>query len=321
MAGSLEQPRIMRRFPAFLAAMLAIAVALAPALAEARAGSSMSMGSRGARTYSAPPPTNTAPFTAAPMQRSITPEAPSAPRYTAPPMANPGFAQPSRGSYFMSGLMGGLIGAGIGGLLFGHGMFGGMSGFGSVLGLIIQLAILFFVVRWVLRLIFARRQQPAFAGMGAYARNATVPPGGAAPSRPAQPSVTISRTDYEAFERLLKDVQAAWSAQDLNRLRGLATPEMVGYFGEQLAEQASQGLRNTVTDVRLDQGDLSEAWSEGSREYATVAMRFSMLDATYDASGRLVAGSDTNRSQATELWTFLRSPGGRWVLSAIQQAR
>ena len=34
-----------------------------------------------------------------------------------------------------------------------------------------------------------------------------------------------------------------------------------------------------------------------------------------------VAGSDTTRSQATELWTFLRSPGGRWVLSAIQQAR
>ena len=50
-------------------------------------------------------------------------------------------------------------------------------------------------------------------------------------------------------------------------------------------------------------------------------MRFSMLDATRDGSGRLVAGSDTARTQGTELWTYLRSPGGRWVLSAIQQAR
>ena len=93
------------------------------------------------------------------------------------------------------------------------------------------------------------------------------------------------------------------------------------YFGEQLAEQASRGLRNTVTHVKLEQGDLSEAWSEGSREYATVAMRFSSLDVTRDSAGRVVDGDVTLRSMATELWTFMRSRGGQWVLSAIQQAR
>ena len=314
----------MRRFPAILAVVLAVVVAFAPALAEARAGSSLSMGSRGGRTYSAPPTTSTAPSSAAPMQRSMTPQAPSAPSYATPGIS-PGFAQPYRGSSFMSGLMGGLIGAGIGGMLFGHGMFGGGGfggGFGGVLGLLLQLVLLVFIVRFVLRLIFARRQ-PVFAGMGGFARNAaSMPAGGAAlPAASGAAPVTITRTDYEAFDRLLKDVQAAWTAQDLNALRALSTPEMVGYFGEQLAEQASQGVRNTVIDVRLEQGDLSEAWSEGSREYATVAMRFSMLDATRDASGRVVGGSDSMRTQATELWTFLRAPGGRWVLSAIQQAR
>jgi predicted lipid-binding transport protein (Tim44 family) len=96
---------------------------------------------------------------------------------------------------------------------------------------------------------------------------------------------------------------------------------MLSYFAEQLAEQTSQGVRNEVTDVRLLQGDLSQAWSEGSREYATVAMRFSMIDVTRDASGRIVDGSPTEHVTATELWTFVRSPGGRWILSAIQQAR
>ena len=116
-------------------------------------------------------------------------------------------------------------------------------------------------------------------------------------------------------------MQAAWSGGDIAGLQRLATPEMVSYFGEQLAEQSSRGVRNSVTAVNLDRGDLSEAWSEGSREYATVAMRFSMLDVTMDGSGRVVDGSATERVTVTELWTFLRSRGGKWLLSAIQQTR
>ena len=102
----------------------------------------------------------------------------------------------------------------------------------------------------------------------------------------------------------------------------MVTPEMLSYFAEQLAEQASRGVRNEVTDVRLLQGDLAQAWTEGGRDYATVAMRFSMTDVTRDRAGRVVDGSPTEHVTATELWTFLRAHGGgHWILSAIQQAR
>ena len=101
----------------------------------------------------------------------------------------------------------------------------------------------------------------------------------------------------------------------------MATPEMVSYFGEQLAQQVSQGVRNAVTDVSLVSGDLSQAWTEQGRDYATVAMRFSMIDVTRDAAGRIVDGSPTEHVTATEIWTFVRSRGGHWILSAIQQAR
>jgi predicted lipid-binding transport protein (Tim44 family) len=152
---------------------------------------------------------------------------------------------------------------------------------------------------------------------------ARMPTPGAA--RPAggggQRAVTITRTDYLAFEQLLKMVQAAWSSHDVNTLRQIATPEMASYFAEQMAEQASREVRNMVANVHLDQGDLAEAWAEPGREYATVAMKFSMTDVTLDAAGRVVDGSATERVQATEVWTFLRSPGGRWILSAIQQTR
>ena len=91
---------------------------------------------------------------------------------------------------------------------------------------------------------------------------------------------------------------------------------------EQLAEQESRGVRNEVRDVRLLQGDLAQAWTEGGRDYATVAMRFSMIDVTRDMAGRIVDGSPNEHVTATELWTFLRAhDGGHWILSAIQQAR
>jgi predicted lipid-binding transport protein (Tim44 family) len=76
--------------------------------------------------------------------------------------------------------------------------------------------------------------------------------------------------------------------------------------------------------VKLLQGDVSEAWREDGSDYATVAMRFALVDATVDrASGRVVSGDRDRPTEATELWTFRRddrTPGDGWQLSAIQQA-
>lgn len=302
----------MRRTGLVFAALLAVTLAVAPGLAFARAGSGGSFGSRGMRTYSAPPTTRTAPYSAAPMQRSVTPRS----------TPTPGTMGPGRGMFggssFMSGLMGGLIGAGIGGMLFGGGMFGGIHGFGGFLGFLIQIFLIVWLVRVLIRR-FSPARRAAMAGAGGmYARAMDEPGYGGGGG--GDPSIQITQADYQQFEQVLVRVQAGWSAQDLNALRGLATPEMLSYFADQLADQASRGLRNTVTDVRLEQGDLAEAWAEPGREYATVAMRFSMIDVTRDAAGRIVDGDVAQRTQATEVWTFLRAPGGHWILSAIQQA-
>jgi predicted lipid-binding transport protein (Tim44 family) len=137
---------------------------------------------------------------------------------------------------------------------------------------------------------------------------------------PAPQEVNIEGDDFDAFERLLGEIQTGYAKEDLAALRQRATPEMVSYFAEDLAANASRGVSVEVSDVKLLQGDLAEAWREGNVEYATVAMRFSMIDKTLDrATGRLVEGS-SDPVEATELWTFMRSPGGRWLLSAIQQA-
>lgn len=308
----------MRLFRALMAGLLIAALALTPGLAEARAGSGSSFGSRGSMTYSAPPSTNTAPYSASPFQRSMTPQ--QAPSYGYG--SRPSYYQGSRPS-FMSGLMGGLIGAGIAGLLFGHGFMGGGLGFFGFLGLLLQIFLIVAVVRWLLRTFAGgsplTASGPNFFGRGPMTGGGPMPMGSGQPAGP--PGIEITQADYQQFEQLLKGIQAAWSAHDMNGLQAMATPEMVSYFGEQLADQASRGVRNQVSDVRLLQGDLSQAWAEGNREYATVAMRFSMIDVTRDMSGRVVDGSPNEHVTATEIWTFVRARGGHWILSAIQQAR
>jgi predicted lipid-binding transport protein (Tim44 family) len=94
---------------------------------------------------------------------------------------------------------------------------------------------------------------------------------------------------------------------------------MVSFFESDLERNRARNVVNKVSGTKLLQGDLAEAWREGDTDYATVAMRFSMIDRTIDrVTGRLVEGSEQS-VEITEVWSFLRPRGGDWVLSAIQQ--
>lgn len=93
----------------------------------------------------------------------------------------------------------------------------------------------------------------------------------------------------------------------------------MSHLAEELGENATRGVRNSVSDVRLLQGNLAEAWREDNTEYATLAMRYSSVDATLDrATGKVVDGDEKNATEATEVWTFARKAGADWKLSAIQ---
>jgi predicted lipid-binding transport protein (Tim44 family) len=297
-------------------AAVATALVLAVPDAHARAGGGFSAGSRGMRTFSAPPATRTAPA-AAPIQRSITQPGNAAP--IGQSASRPGLL----GGGLFGGLAAGFLGAGLFGLLFGHGFFGGMAGFASIIGLLLQIVLVVIVAR----LIFAwwqRRNMPVPAYAAAHPAtghnfgNLGGNLGGANPPSVGE-NLTIAKSDYDAFERLLGDIQAGYSTEDLAALRAKVTPEMLSYFSEQLADNASRGLINRVTDVKLLQGDLAEAWREANADYATVAMKFALTDSMVEReSGRTVEGGE--RSEVTELWTFMRAREGRWLLSAIQQA-
>src|SRR5256885_10713955 len=76
---------------------LALPLMLAVSAADARVGGGSSSGSRGSRTFSAPPSTSTAPTTAQPFNRTITQP------------GTPGLNTPAGGGFFnRPGLLGGL---------------------------------------------------------------------------------------------------------------------------------------------------------------------------------------------------------------------
>jgi predicted lipid-binding transport protein (Tim44 family) len=307
---------------------LALPTALAISSADARIGGGVSSGSRGSRTFSAPPSTTTAPGSTSQFNRTYS--QPGAGMNTAAPARGGLFG---RGGGFLGGLAAGFLGAGLLGMLFGGGLFGGLGGLSSILGLIIQIVLVVFVVRLAMSW-WQRRNAPQAAYAGA---DGSAGPGAQTSYRSGlggglgsglgggfgfganNAPLEIKPDDYEAFERLLGDIQAAWSSEDVAKLHTLATPEMVSYFERDLAENRTRNAVNKVTNVKLLQGDLAEAWREGETDYATVALRFALTDKTVDRnSGAIVAGSE-QPGEVTEVWTFARRPGNPWELSAIQQ--
>jgi predicted lipid-binding transport protein (Tim44 family) len=311
---------IVRRFRPLLALFAILtALVLVASDADARAGRGGSLGSRGTKSFTTPPPTGTAPGGGTTLQRTTAQPSPTT-GVRSPGLFGGAFNRPG----LFGGLLGGFLGAGLLGLLFGHGLFGGMGGIASVFGLLLQIALVVIVARLIWGW-WQRRHTPAYAGGPAmrdaspsYESHGGYAGGGA--SSMAGGSVAIGPSDYDTFERLLGEIQTAYGAEDLNALRQHATPEMVSYLADDLATNTSKGVVNRCSGVKLLQGDLAEAWREGDAEYATVAMRYALIDTYVDrASGRVVEGDPAHPVEVTELWTFRRSHGGAWLLSAIQQ--
>jgi predicted lipid-binding transport protein (Tim44 family) len=338
----------MSKIRSSLTGALAAAVGLSLVLtapADARRGGSF--GSRGYRTYSAPAPTPTAPGYTAPVQRSMTaPSAnpgaspygsqPTRPSYMPGQQANGGFLQRRPG--FGTGLAAGLVGGGLLGMMMGHGWGGGwgagMGAGGGMLATLLQLLLIGGLIFLAFRF-FRRRQAPAMAGpfgaayetdpqpiqgpWGGFGGGQNAATGGQAYAPPSD-DIAVSSADRAAFERLLNEVQTAFGREDYGALRERTTPEVMSYLAEELSQNATHNRRNDVSNLRLLQSDVSEAWSEGDTDYATAAMRYESVDVMRDRqTGQIVEGDPNIPTTTTELWTFRRDNGGPWKLSAIQE--
>jgi len=345
------------------AALAAGFLLIAPDMADAKLSKSGGTGSRGSKTEMAPPATQTAPRTASPIQNTTAPRT-GAPANSAMAAnaTKPGmFGSMSKGG-FMAGLLGaGALGLLLGyGLSGGLGGIGAILGLMLQIALFAGVAFLLFAW-WQRR---KQQNDPAYAtrsaGPDGYGQQPGAPFGGqqgfdrsAAPAggmgagmgagaglgaagggmfgqpQPVQEPVptrplNLVGEDFTAFEKLLAGVHEAFAKEDQTVLRQLCTEEMADYFAQDIAENVRNNRALALSDVRLEQGDLAEAWKEPDAEYATVAMRFSMVEQIFDRrTKQATQGNGVDRSEVTEIWTFVRPVGGTqqdWQLSAIQPA-
>ena len=321
-----------------VAVLLSMAAAHVPE-AFARAGGGggrsggSSMGSRGSRS-------TTEPARPAP----ATPTAPTAPsRSVAPaPAPTPPATRPS----FFRGIMGGLAGFALGGLLgsllFGHGFGAGFGGIGMLdillIGGAIALLIMFLRRRRAEEAVPAygapRFGEPAYAMGGAQSGYEGGPSSVIEMEPPAQladlergvghirqmdPSFDPARLVTWARGVYL-DVQTAMKSRDLSALRDRLAPEMATELQAQCDRLRSARQTNVVERIDLRRVEMTEAWQETGRDYATIYFAASMLDYTLDdTTGAVVQGSRTEPQDVEDFWTFTRPVGnGPWQLSAIQ---
>lgn len=339
-------------FRSAIAVAAAIVIATAPtmtfAAAGSKSGSGMSAGSRGSQTYTAPPSSGTQ--RAQPIERSATQPPATSPTRSpttagAPAPAAAGVGGWAQRNPMLAGIAGGFIGAGIGSLLFGggHGLGGG-GGFAGMIGMMLQVLLFgglaYLAFRLIKRLMGGSAPATLTTPEGATFRTAGGQPddrygyqpqggsnqgglgqvgfGGGAP---ALTPIAVADSDLDVFSGILLEVQAAWTAGDVAKLRALATPEMVSYFSEALSDNATRGVANHVENITLLKGDVNESWTEEGRDYVTATLTWSAADydVKLDQSNMVVRGDKAKTVETTEVWTFMRGHGGRWLLSAIQQ--
>jgi predicted lipid-binding transport protein (Tim44 family) len=300
-----------------LLVIMLVLAASTDAWARARSG-----GSRGSRTYSAP----ARPAPASP----DAPAAPSPARTQTPSPQRPGLFGGFGG---FGGMLGGLLLGGLlGGLLF------GAHGFGiGLLDILLVGGGLFLLVTLL------RRRQAAQAPAYAMAGTPVMAPPPAADTgwtrrEPAETPADSSdltrgvghlRTLDPGFDPaaltalaggVFARVQQSVMSRDLTPVRDYLTPEMLAVLQEQCDQLRSGRRTNRIERVEVRGTELSEAWQETGRDYATVGIRASLLDYTVDdTSGAVVEGSRTELQEIEEFWTFTRPVGAKpWRLAAIQ---
>jgi hypothetical protein len=105
-----------------------------------------------------------------------------------------------------------------------------------------------------------------------------------------------------------RELNAAWSHNDLAGVRGLVSDGMYDYLDYWVQAYKSQGLRNLMKDVRITRTDLAKVVRD--KWYVAVTVRIWATGKDYvieERSGKVVRGSKRRERPYSEYWTLIRS--------------
>lgn len=140
------------------------------------------------------------------------------------------------------------------------------------------------------------------------------------------PHVIKAIADEQEFADILLVVQAGWSEGNVMAMRGHVTPDMATWFDRRLAQNVDNGVENRVVDVSNVRVERLEDWEESGLHFARARMRWRAIDYVIDMAklpdepAYIIAGSPQEPVECEEVWTFVKSPDGAWVLCEIEDA-
>ena len=145
------------------------------------------------------------------------------------------------------------------------------------------------------------------------------------PASLARPDELKAIADEQDFADILLVVQAAWSEGDVMAMRAHITPDMADYFDRRLAQNVDNGIENRVVEVSNVRVERLADWEDDGLHFAKARMRWRALDYVIDMSklpdepGYIIDGSPEKLVDSEEVWTFVKSPDGAWVLCEVEQ--
>ncbi len=126
-----------------------------------------------------------------------------------------------------------------------------------------------------------------------------------------------------AASRLFKDIESAWDAADIDRLRRLVAPELLAEWERRLSDFSRRGWRNRVQVLEEPVVEYVGLTNQGDRITDRVVVRIQcrLRDVVEDAYGQLIKGRGRLGEVTTirEYWTLRRDRDGRWILASIEQ--
>lgn len=139
--------------------------------------------------------------------------------------------------------------------------------------------------------------------------------------------------DLEEFarDRFFK-IEEAWCKQDFAQLESLLRPELFSEWKSQIEMMQSNGERNVMDGLRIDDLRLVEAqnYRDKEKDIFTACIDATATDYTVDADGNIVnSNTASRRKQANkqksqeafrEFWTYERH-GDNWLLLRVDQAK
>lgn len=123
----------------------------------------------------------------------------------------------------------------------------------------------------------------------------------------------VTETALQARIGLIyRELNAAWSARDLDAARGLVSDGMFDYLRYWVQAYRAQGLENVLRDMRVRALERAKVESDRYYDALTVRLFASGIDFTRDVrSGEVRAGDTAHPRTYSEYWTLIRGAGVR----------